>query len=117
MIKIDRLIFFCLTVLTTVSSCDLFSSKKDQAIARAYDQYLYAEDLQGIVPDNVQGNDSSCIVNSFIEQWQQGIVLQKKAEKNVNIDESHLQERLDNYRKSLIRFQYEQELIRQKLDT
>src|SRR5690606_31933756 len=33
------------------------------------------------------------------------------------IDESHLQERLDNYRKSLIRFQYEQELIRQKLDT
>ncbi len=115
--KVKKLIFFSLAVFVTVTSCNWFSNKKDQAIARAFDQYLYKEDLKGIVPENMHGNDSISIVNSYIEQWQQGIVLQKKAEKNVDIDEKYLQERLENYRKSLIRFQYEQELIRQKLDT
>lgn len=100
-----------------LSSCNWLNNNKEEPIARAFDMYLYKKDLEGIVPANVHGNDSIAIVKGFIDQWQQEIVLQKRAEKNIVIDETYIQEQLDNYRKSLIRFQYEQELVQQKLDT
>lgn len=108
---------FLLTAFSLLAASCSWFKKKDKPIARAFDEYLYKKDLQGIVPKNVHGNDSIAIVRAFIDQWQQGIVLLKKAEMNVNLDEKYIQEQLDNYRKSLVRFQYEQELIQQKLDT
>lgn len=119
MIKINYAGFFYILTLFSLitTSCSWFKGEDDRLVARAFDQYLYEKDIQGIVPKNVHGNDSVSIINSYIEQWQQQIVLQKKAEKNVNLDDKYIQERLDEYKKSLIRFQYEQELVRQKLDT
>ncbi|MFD1629255.1 hypothetical protein [Pseudopedobacter beijingensis] len=111
-----RYFFWTLGFILSFSSCNYFKSS-EKPLARAYDQYLYAKDLEGIVPDNIHGNDSAAIVKNFIEQWQKDITLQKKAEKNVEIDEQHIQQQLESYKKSLIRFQYEQELIQQKLDT
>ena len=97
-------------------SCNSFQ-KDEKPIAKAFDEYLYKEDIKGIVPDNVHGNDSIAIVKAFIDQWQQNIALLKKAEKNVNLDEESIQEQIENYRRTLVRFQYEQELVQQKLDT
>ena len=104
---------FCICL----SSCEWLTNKGEKPIARAFDKYLYEKDLKGVVPSNVHGNDSIAIVSSFIDQWQQEMVMQNRAEKNIVIDEVYIQEQLDNYRKSLIRFQYEQELVQQKLDT
>ncbi len=110
-------ILFYLAFCICLTSCEWLSAKRDQPIARAFDKYLYEKDLKGVVPANVHGIDSVAIVKSFIDQWQQEMVMQNRAEKNIVIDEAYIQEQLDNYRKSLIRFQYEQELVQQKLDT
>lgn len=109
-------VFSLSTLLLFMASCN-FLEKKDKPIARAFDEYLYPKDIEGIVPDNVHGNDSIAIIRAFIDQWQQSVVLLKKAERNVSLDEKSIQEQLENYKKTLIRFQYEQELIQQKLDT
>lgn len=106
-------VLFCICL----SSCQWLTNKGEEPIARAFDKYLYEKDLKGVVPVNVHGNDSIAIVKSFIDQWQQEMVMQNRAEKNIVIDEAYIREQLDNYRKSLIRFQYEQELVQQKLDT
>ncbi len=108
---------FCLAISVAFASCGKFTSNEEQPIARAYDKYLYAKDIEGIVPPNIHGNDSIAIVRGFIDQWQHDMVLQHQAEENIQVDEKYIQEQLENYRKSLIRFQYEQELINQKLDT
>ncbi len=114
-------LFKNLTYLVTLSlaiiSCDNFSDSKGKPIAKAYDKYLYASDLDGIVPKNTHGNDSIAIVNAFIDQWQHEQVILHQAENNVNIDNKSIETRLNSYKMSLIRFEYEQELIRQKLDT
>jgi len=107
--------------VTAILGCLILISCSNQAndkpIAKAYDKYLYLEDLEDVVPKTMHGNDSIAIVNAFIDQWQHEQVMQHQAEENVNIDDSSIQQQLDVYKKSLIRFQYEQELIRQKLDT
>lgn len=109
--------FYTALFCICLSSCEWLTNKGEEPIARAFDKYLYGKDLKGAVPAGVHGNDSIAIVRSFIDQWQQEMVMQNRAEKNIVIDEAYIQEQLDNYRKSLIRFQYEQELVQQKLDT
>lgn len=99
------------------TSCSYFKKEDEQPIAKAYDKYLYPKDLEGVVPKNTHRKDSLSIVKAFIDQWQHEQVMQHQAESNVNIDNQYIQTQLDNYKKSLIRFQYEQELVRQKLDT
>ncbi|MFC5282414.1 hypothetical protein [Pedobacter alpinus] len=106
-----KLLIGCLIII----SCN--NSSNDKPIAKAYDKYLYLKDLESVVPKNTHGNDSIAIVNAFIDQWQHEQVMQHQAEENVKVDETSIQAQLEVYRKSLIRFQYEQELIRQKLDT
>ncbi|MEO5911140.1 MAG: hypothetical protein ABIP95_09650 [Pelobium sp.] len=117
MMRIIKL-FIIISVFSCVSiSCDSLTKSEEKPVAKVYDKYLYPKDLEGLVPKNTHGNDSVSIVKGFIDQWQHEQVIQHQAETNINIDNKYIQEQLDNYRKSLIRFQYEQELISQKLDT
>jgi len=99
-----RLLFSILFLGLGVGSCNSFN-QTEEPIAKAYDKYLYAKDLEGIVPKNTHGNDSLSIVKAFIDQWLHEQVMQHQAEENVNIDDKYIQTQLENYRKSLIRFQ------------
>lgn len=113
-IRISIAVFIC---SLTVISCNYFSKPQDKPIAKAFDKYLYLRDLEGVVPQNTHGSDSISIVRGFIDQWLLEQAIQHQAEENVKPDDKTIQDQLDVYKRSLIRFQYEQELIRQKLDT
>ncbi|MBC7653517.1 MAG: hypothetical protein H7098_03465 [Oligoflexus sp.] len=113
-ISISIAVFVC---LLTVISCNYFSKPDDKPIAKAFDKYLYLKDLEGVVPQNSHGIDSISIVRGFIDQWLHEQAMQHQAEQNVKPDDIIIQKQLEVYKRSLIRFQYEQELIRQKLDT
>lgn len=109
----------CLLLIFSISlsACNWFTTTNEKPIARAYDKYLYAKDLEGIIPPDIGGADSLAIVKGYIDQWQHELTMQHQAEENITVDDAFIQKQLDEYRKSLIRFQYEQELIHQKLDT
>ncbi len=117
MMQFIKTLAYILTLSTALSSCDYLNKSNKEPIAKAYDNYLYIDDLEGIVPENTRGNDSVMIVKAFVDQWLHEQVIQRQAEENVRIDEKVIENQLANYKRSLIRFEYEQELIRQKLDT
>jgi hypothetical protein len=56
-------------------------------------------------------------VNSFIEQWLRQQVLLHKAETNLDEEKMDVEKQLEEYRKSLLIFNYEREYISQRLDT
>lgn len=111
-----RIYSFFILISFFAVSCNLFN-KEEKPIAKAFDKYLYSKDLEGIVPKNIHGNDSVAMVLAFIDQWQHEQVIQHQAENNVDVDDKTIDNQLEAYKKSLIRFQYEQSLIQQKLDT
>ncbi|MCK9616938.1 MAG: hypothetical protein M0R21_03795 [Lentimicrobiaceae bacterium] len=101
-----------------LSSCHYFhSGNKEDIIARAYDNYLYRSDLKGVVPKGSHPKDSVNIVKNFINNWLRQQALLNQAEANLPSDQKDFTEQLENYRNSLLVYQYETELIRQKLDT
>ena len=63
----------------------------DRLLAQAFNKSLYLSELTGMVPENSSPEDSSLIVNAYIERWVRENLLMHEAEKNVphdlNIDE------------------------------
>jgi hypothetical protein len=104
---------------TFLSSCGnkLSQKQNEKAVARAGDAYLYPSVLKEIVPKDVEKKDSVEIVHKYINNWIRETLLLQQAEKNLTDDKKNFDKRVEDYRKSLITYEYESELVKQKLDT
>ena len=106
----------CLVFL--FSSCKYFRKESDEKpLARVYDQYLYVEQLNGGIPSGISAEDSSQLAANFINNWVKQQLLIKKAELNLPEEKKDVQLQLDQYRNSLILYLYQEELVKQRLDT
>lgn len=92
-------------------------AKDDNILARVYDKYLHASDLQGNVPQGLTGKDSLIAAKNYINNWVRQQLLIEQAERNLTEEQKDFRKQLDSYRNSLITYQYESLLIKQKLDT
>lgn len=112
-----RLLFFSLLILS--GSCRNLQKGEEgkNAIARAYDKYLYKRELAGIVPANTTPHDSAALVKSYIDNWIHQQVVLHKAESNLDEEKKDVEKQLAEYRNSLIRYAYEKALVDQRLDT
>ncbi len=88
-----------------------------KAIARVFEKSLYASDIKEILPKNSTPKDSEIFVKSYIQQWITNELILHQAEGNLSNDEKNIQKEMDEYRKNLLVYRYETELVRQKLDT
>lgn len=86
-------------------------------MARAYDQYLYAEELRSVIPSGASKEDSMQLATNYINNWIKQHLLVSKAELNLPEEKKDVQKQLDDYRNSLILFLYQEELVKQRLDT
>lgn len=112
-IKLLLYLFFGISLF----SCSLFESdNNDEVVARVGDKILLKEDLKNLISSTNQ-EDSLSIVNSYIDNWVKEQLLLQKALQNLDDSQSDFEEQLENYKNSLIIFAYENQLIKQKLDT
>lgn len=107
-----------LFLVLIISACNKATfSDSDRVIARAYDEYLYLSDIERIVPPGSSPSDSLLLVQNYLNNWVKNQILLSQAEKNLTDEQKDFSRQLEDYRNSLIIFEYESELIRQKLDT
>ena len=86
-------------------------------IARVYDDYLYEADIRRLVPEDLSRLDSIAFVKNYTDQWIKTRLMIRQAEKNLTSQQLNFERQLEDYKNSLIIYQYETELVRQKLDT
>lgn len=91
--------------------------KKPDPIARAYDSYLYPEDLIGVLNPDLDENDSINLVNAYIDQWQRQQVLLHHAQTQLKGNLSEIDKQIEDYKNSLIIYEFEKSIVREKLDT
>jgi hypothetical protein len=105
-------------VIPFLFSCSLF--EKDSiltSIARVDTMLLYQSDIVGIVPEGTSKEDSTLIIDIYIKGWIQDNLILQKAELNLKENQKDVAKQLEDYRRSLIIYSYEKELIKQRLDT
>ncbi len=110
-----RALFF---LLIFASSCaTFFKNQNERVLAKVYDEYLYESDLTGLVPAGTTSKDSISISKGFIDNWVRQQVLLHQAKKNLTSNQLDFTKQLENYKNSLIIYEYENALVRLNLDT
>jgi hypothetical protein len=82
---------------------------------RSMIEYLYLSDLEDLVAGQSE-TDSLKIVSAYTESWVKKKLLLEKAKEYVATDDAAIEKKVEAYRESLLLYEYEKELIRQKLD-
>lgn len=91
--------------------------KPEDAIARVGDKYLSKTELGSLIPDGTTVEDSTQLVENFVQNWVREQLILARADRNLPDAEKDFREQLQHYENSLLIYKYEQLLIRQRLDT
>jgi hypothetical protein len=121
-LKYNNLILFILFSVL-VASCDLVKVKDEgvgieeqsKAIARANDHYLYASDLDGIVPTDASVQDSTNRMVAYVNNWIRKQLLIDEASARIDFDEAEIQRKILEYRYSLIAYGYKSYYVNENL--
>ena len=78
---------------------------------------LLRSDLDAVIPDGISAEDSTRLAVQYINSWATDLVFQKIAEQQLSKSEKDVTKELEDYRKSLLKYRYEQLYINERLDT
>jgi len=106
-----------LILLLFISCTRYLENNKPDPIARAFNNYLYSADIKEIFPPDITPADSIIIARKYIEKWIKKQLLSRKAELNLSDELKDVEKQIEDYKASLLIFKYEQQLIKEKLDT
>ena len=111
---------FSFVMLVFLSGCQYMSqvNRNDKAdlIARVGEDRLYASELTQVTV-GLSGKDSLQALRSYADQWVKRKVLLQKALDNIRESDLNIEGLVQSYKESLILFEYEKELVYEKLDT
>lgn len=104
-------LFFSLCLV----SCQIPTSEVWRTpVLEVYGKFLYQDELQNIVPQNVTAEDSVRLVDNFIKKWTTDVLLYESARKNIP-NEKEIEALVETYRKSLTIHNYLQVLVNQRM--
>ncbi len=107
--------FLLIIILSAFFSCGKKSADTSrQKILEVEGKFLYLDEIQDIMPPNVNAKDSAEIAQSFVKQWVTNVLLYENAERNIT-NKAEIEELLEDYRKSLVIHQYQQKLLQERL--
>jgi hypothetical protein len=86
-------------------------------LAQVGERILYKEDIELVLPENIQDKDSALWVDDFIKKWIRSELVILNAEQNLTPEQKNVDKELEEYRHSLLTYRYKNELLAQKLDT
>lgn len=119
MIRRFHIIAIISIVLPALVSCRAISSflGKDDVVAQVGSEKLYKSEVDAFIPKGMSPEDSTMLVNRYINSWAADRVYLKIAEQQLSKSEQDVTKELEDYRKSLLKYRYEQLYVNERLDT
>ena len=114
-----RIFTASLIVLLGVTSCETIMSfvQDGKVVAKVGSHKLYLSQVTPLIPDTASPDDSTHIALQYIDSWVSEQVFTDIAEKELSKEEKDVSEELEDYRRSLLKYRYEQKYINRRLDT
>ena len=86
-------------------------------MAEVAGEKLYRSELDAVIPKGISRADSSYLANQYINTWATEMVFLGIAEEQLSKSEKDVTKELEDYRKSLLKYRYEQLYVNERLDT
>lgn len=101
------------------SACGKDSSSKssgqaDEAVVSVFGETLYKSDIAEMVPKGLGKKDSLVSVDVFVRKWINEQLVYQMAKNNIS-DKDKIDEMVENYRKTLVTYIYQEDLLKQNL--
>lgn len=109
-----RICTFAIVSFLTVSCEQKTAGVHKDAIVQIGDKILTREELRENIPSFLNPEDSILATEHYIKVWISDNLLYNVAQKNI-IDQDNIELLVENYRKSLIIYQYQEQLVSEKL--
>ncbi len=108
-----------LAAVLLLSSCQLISSflHDGDVVARAGKEKLYRAEVEAVIPNGISVEDSTKLSAQYIQSWVQDRLFVQVAGKELSKAERDVSRELEDYRRSLLKYRYEQAYVNQRLDT
>lgn len=90
---------------------------KGEVVARVGEHRLHRSQLESYIPAGVSSEDSVGLAQQYIRAWAEELLLLDMADEQLSKEEKDVSEELESYRRSLLKYRYEQLYINQRLDT
>ena len=115
----SRLIAFIMIVLPALSACKAISSffSGDEVVAEVGSEKLYRSDVEKLLPKGIAAEDSTRLAMQYISTWASDLIYINIAEEQLSKSEKDVTKELEDYRKSLLKYRYEQLYVNERLDT
>ena len=106
-------------VFLTISfvSCNKSSIPDDNVVAEVYDESLYRSEVNDAIPSDISSEDSISFANDYIRKWIKNKLLLRMADMNLSDELNEIDRQVEDYKNSLMIYNYQQKLLREKLDT
>lgn len=88
-----------------------------EVVAKAGKHKLYAAELEEFIPGGVSPEDSTRLALQYIDKWASDMLFLDMAEAELTKTEKDVSREIESYRRSLLKYRYEQKYVNQRLDT
>lgn len=114
-----RIALLSALLLPLVVSCNAISSfvHDDEVVARVGKERLYLSTLRGVIPSDASPEDSAVLAAGYINAWASDLLYLKLADEQLSKAEKDVRDELEDYRRSLLKYRYEQSYVEERLDT
>lgn len=114
-----------LAVAVSAMSCKMVRELSETAaqmrngeiIARVGKHRLHRSDLAKFIPAGVSPEDSAGLAQRYINAWAEELLMLDMAQEQLSKEQKDVSAELEEYRRSLLKYRYEQLYINQRLDT
>lgn len=105
------------TGLLLIFSCTQQANEdRGKPLVKAYENILYDNEIEDLLAGDESPEDSALIINAYIERWLRNQVMLYEAKTQIE-DMSGINKLTEDYRSSLILYDYEEQLTNAILDT
>ena len=89
----------------------------DAVVARVGPHRLTRSELADYIPTGVSSEDSLGLAQQYIKAWAEELLFVDLAETRLSDDEKDVTKELEEYRRTLLKYRYEERYINERLDT
>jgi hypothetical protein len=89
----------------------------DGVVARVGEHKLLRSELSAYIPAGVSPEDSLALAQQYINAWAEELLFLDIAESQLPKEELDVSRELEEYRRSLLKYRYEEQYINERLDT
>lgn len=111
-----RVYFILLTLSVSLFACKkAIQTDEPDALVKVNDRILTRNEVESLIPKGTTSADSLLLAESYIKKWVKDELVLKIAQLNLGSDKETIDKLVDAYRRSLLRYRYQEKLIQEKL--